>query len=145
MRQLGNIAFLIIMSANSYIAIPLSTLAILAAFACQIRHSSRGSTSRTRSSSFTSLDALSLRALALQGVVFLALAVLWPFRLRLPTNLSGGGWWWVGTEWYPQVGWACVNNAVVAVGQFVVLYVVVRAESGGDGRVGGERRALLGS
>jgi hypothetical protein len=26
-----------------------------------------------------------------------------------------------------------------------VWYVVVRAESGGNGRVGGERRALLGS
>lgn len=91
MRQLGNIAFLIIMSVSNYIAIPLSTIATVAAFVCQISHRS-SSRSISGTGSASSSDALSVRAVALQGVVFLALAVLWPFRFRLPTNLSGGGW-----------------------------------------------------
>lgn len=52
-----------------------------------------------------------------QCVVFLALAILWPFRLTLPQSL------WearpvqpvVVTAWYPAVGSVCVNG-IVAVG-----------------------------
>jgi hypothetical protein len=140
-RQLNNIAFLIIMSANNYIAIPVSTIATLGAFAYQINSSnSKSAGSGTRSS-----NALSTRSLALQGIVFLALAVLWPLRFTLPRNLRAGEWWKV-TEWYAQVGWACVNNAVVAVGQFLVVYTVSSADSDGAGSLsGGERHALLGS
>jgi len=140
-RQLNNIAFLVIMSANNYIAIPVSTTATVAAFAYQARHSG----GELAGSGTSSSNALSTHALALQGIVFLALAILWPFRFRLPRNLRAGEWW-VVTEWYAQVGWACVNNAIVAVGQFLVLYTGSCADSDGAGSLdGGERNALLGS
>ena len=140
-RQLNNIAFLIIMSANNYIAIPISTIDTVAAFVYQTRRSGGELTGfGTRSS-----NAISTHALALQGIIFLALAALWPFRFGLPRNLRAGEWW-VVTEWYAQVGWVCVNNAIVAVGQFLVLYTMSNADSDGAGSLdGGERNALLGS
>jgi hypothetical protein len=80
----------------------------------------------------------------LQVALFLALATFWLFRLRLPRNLRGGDWW-VVTEWYPQVGWACVNNGIIAVGSVLVLYIGSGGESDSGGRLPGERDALLGS
>jgi hypothetical protein len=137
-RQLNNIAFLIIMSANNYIAIPVSIIAALGAFVYQIRSSG----SELAGSGTSSSNALSTRAFALQGIVFLALAVLWPSRLTLPRNLRHGDWWLV-TEWYPQVGWACVNNAVFAAESILMLYIGSCAKSDGGERVLGERQALL--
>jgi hypothetical protein len=138
-RRWDNLAFLIIMSANSYIAIPLSTLATLAAFACQIRRSN-GELATSRENSPNSL---STRVLALQVVLFLSLALFWPFRLTLPRNLRHDDWWLV-TEWYPQVGWACVNNAVFAAESVFVLYLGSGVGSEGSERSPGERQALLG-
>ena len=138
-RQLNNIAFLIIMSANNYIAIPVSTIAALGAFVYQVR----GSGSQLAGSRTNSSNALSTRTFALRGIVFLALAVLWPFRLKLPRNLRNSDWW-VVTEWYPQVGWACVNNAIIAAGSVLVLCIALSAESDGGERLQGERQALLG-
>jgi hypothetical protein len=142
---IDRLIFGIMFFANNYIAIPLSTLAICVAFAYQARESSSctrvsaGGTSRAGSR-----GALSTRALALQGIVSLALAVAWPWRFGFPRNLSEGGWWFV-TVWYPLVGWACVNSFAAAVGQVSVLYVVTRAGSdGGADSPSGERRALLG-
>jgi hypothetical protein len=137
-RQLNNIAFLIIMSANNYIASPVSTIAALGAFVYQIRSSG----SQLAGSGTSSSNALSTRTFALQGIVFLALAVLWPSRLTLPRNLRHGGWWLL-TEWYPQVGWACVNNAVFAAGSILRLYVGLGVGSEGTERLSGERQALL--
>jgi hypothetical protein len=136
-RQLDNMAFLIIMSANNYIAIPVSTITTLGAFVYQIRSGSELVGSGTSSS-----NALSTRTFALQGIVFLALAVLWPYRLTLPRNLRHGDWWLV-TEWYPQVGWACVNSAVFAAGSILRLYVGLGVGSEGTERLSGERQALL--
>jgi hypothetical protein len=91
---------------------------------------------------------LSKQTLALQGAVFLALAIAWPFRLILPTNM------WtlprfrpaVINAWYPIVGWACVNSALSAVGSAYVLYYSSQAASetvrAGEGS---ERRPLLAS
>jgi hypothetical protein len=141
-RQLNNIAFLIIMSAENYIAIPLSTLATLAASAYQIRRS--GSSSESAASRKKPPNALSARVLALQVALFLALALSWPSRLRLPRNLRVGDWW-VVTEWYPQVGWACINNGIIAVGSVLVLYFGSGGESDRGGRLPGDRDALLGS
>jgi hypothetical protein len=142
---IDQLIFGIMFFANNYIAIPISTLAIGVAFAYQARESSSrnrdpaGGTSRVGSR-----GALSTRALALQGIVSLALAVTWPWRFGFPRNLSEGGWWVVAV-WYPLVGWACVNSFVAAVGHFFVLYVVTSAGSDdGAGRMEGERRALLG-
>lgn len=57
----------------------------------------------------------------LQVILFLVLAVLWPIRFPGPVRYRYADPWLV-MEWYPLVGWECVINAVVAVGQCVVLY-----------------------
>jgi hypothetical protein len=153
LRQWNNIAFLIIMSANNYIAIPLSTLATLAAFACQANCSSstgRNTTTSEETPRTIFPDALSLRSTALQTALFFALALSWPSRLQLPRRnpRSGEWWWWVVTEWYPQVGWACVNNGVIAVGSVLVLYIGssdAESLSGGGEGLPEERDALLSS
>ena len=137
-RRWDNLAFLIIMSANSYIAIPLSSLATLAAFAYQIRHGNSESATGGKHSP----KALSTWVLALQVALFLSLALFWPSRLTLPRNLRHGDWWLL-TEWYPQVGWACVNNAVFAAGSILLLYVELGVGSEGSERPPGERQALL--
>lgn len=133
-----NPAFFFIAAANNYIAIPLSTLTILVTFACQVRSSSSRvlATNSGVSTASSHQGALSTRALALQSVVFLALAVLGPFRFGCP-RYSYDWDLWVVTEWYPQAGWPCVNNFFVAVGQFLVL------DFDSAGRPAGERQALL--
>ena len=71
-------------------------------------------------------SALSPTALALQAVLYLGLAIAWPYRLALPPELRNHGissFDWIYSEWYPMVGWACVNNALLALGQAVVLSV----------------------
>ncbi|KAL2276759.1 hypothetical protein FJTKL_00424 [Diaporthe vaccinii] len=86
--------------------------------------------------------ALSRTTLVLQIIVFLALAVLWPVRLRLPENLKDSGLWLV-YDWYPLVGWPCVNNALVAVGQCIVLHAVGGAARGGAQSMSRETQPLL--
>lgn len=70
--------------------------------------------------------ALSRMTIVLQIIVFLALAVLWPVRLRLPQNRKSDDDLpvWLVYGWYPLVGWPCVNSALIAVGQCIVLYAV---------------------
>jgi len=117
-------AFFLISGFDYYIVNPLTTISIAIAVAQQARmtRKHRGET------------ALSPMAPASQAVLYLALAVAWPYRLALPHNL----WSWetisfecIYSEWYPMVGWACVNNAVLALGQAVVLFVwYYRRDSG---------------
>lgn len=90
---------------------PLFTIATGVAFGLQA--SATGATQNR--------TALSRMTLVLQIIVFLALAVLWPVRFRLPEYLKGPSSW-VVLDWYPLVGWACVNNALIAVGQCIVLH-----------------------
>jgi hypothetical protein len=67
--------------------------------------------------------------------------VSWPFRFRVPRNLYlRVDVWWLEV-WYPLVGWTCVNNAVIAFGQIIVLYAVFRV--GSVAETGEERQALL--
>lgn len=112
LRQLNNIAYLVIMSANACVAVPASTVAIAIAMHCQ---SNAASTSNRRIISHTTL--------VTRCVVFLALAALWPFRLTLSRNVSRGkGIWWSLTECYPYVGWAGVNSGLLAIGSYLTLY-----------------------
>jgi ABC-type dipeptide/oligopeptide/nickel transport system permease subunit len=142
---LGNVAFLFIMGANNAIVLPFFTIATLVAFAYQI-HSSSRDRKLARSSEASGLpdfrSALSTRALALQSLVFLALAVLWPFRFGYPRDQLYGDWW-VVTVWYAQVGWPCVNNLIIAAGQFVLLSVVSSAEVDTTEVPSGEGRVVL--
>lgn len=125
--------FIIICNLNAGIANPIITIAAAVAYMLQA----------IATNNAQGLGALSNLSLVLQVATFLALAVLWPFRLVLPENL-----WEVGpqpvlwTQWYPWVGWACVNSAAVAIGQVGVLYVGLGLGDGNP-RSASERQALL--
>jgi hypothetical protein len=109
-------AFFLIAAFDYYIVNPITTLSIAIALAHQANTTwkHQGET------------ALSPTELASQAVLYLGLAISWPYRLALPHNLWS---WeiisfdWICSEWYPVVGWACVNNAILALGQAVVFFV----------------------
>lgn len=125
-----DLPFVTIMGINQYCINPLITVATAAAFVIQESVAGRSQ----------SPSALNRTTLLPQAALFLVLAVSWPFRFKVPQNLRYPGW--VLEEWYPLVGWVCVNNAIIAIGQGILLY----ADSGrGDREVeqNGERRLLL--
>jgi hypothetical protein len=123
---------------------PIATILTVAACALQASRSSKF-IATSKPSGNTSTNALSRKTLVLQMLTFLALAILWPFRFRMPSTLVRPGWEWLVYEWYPNVGWLCVNNAVIAVGQYGVLYVLAGGYASGNQRITGERQALLSS
>jgi hypothetical protein len=83
-------------------------------------------------------------ALGLQSFTYLLLAISWPFRLILPPNM-----WQLGSkpalllEWYPWVGWACVNNTILAIGQGIILFLSISRVVDGKSSLTDERRSLL--
>lgn len=127
-----DLPFVTIMGINEYCINPIITIVTGVAFALQAKtaRESRG------------LSALSRTTLLLQTVVFLALAVSWPFRFKVPQNLRSQGSLWFLREWYPLVGWTCINNAVITMGQGIVLYAASRRAESGVAPAG-EREALL--
>jgi len=120
------------MGINQYCINPVITIATVVAFALQA-----GTARETQGPS-----ALNRTTLLLQAVVFLALAVSWPFRFKVPQNLRSGGNLWLLEEWYPLVGWTCINSAVIAIGQDIVLYAASTTADNGV-EPDGERQALL--
>jgi hypothetical protein len=109
-----------IMGINQYCINPVITITTIFAFALQVQTASQ----------IQGPSASNQMTLLLQIFVFFTLAVSWPHRFRVPRNLYlRADVWWLEV-WYPLVGWACVNNAVIAVGQSMVLYTIHRAESG---------------
>lgn len=105
-----NLQFTTIMSINEYCII--ITVTTVTAFALQAR--------TTREAQDPS--ALSRATLLLQAVTFLALALPW-FRVQVPQTMREffRGDYFVLEVWYPLVGWTCLNNTVIAIGQGVVL------------------------
>lgn len=94
--------------------------------------------------SYGQTNALSKWTLALQSFTFLLLAISWPFRLILPPNMWEHGLKpAVLMEWYPWVGWACVNSAIMAIGQGVLLFISSRGGVGGSIGLVGEDEILL--
>jgi hypothetical protein len=127
--------FFIIAGFDYWIVNPLITISIAIALIHQatMTWSHRGET------------ALSPIALALQVVLYLGLAIAWPYRLALPANLwprEGPTLEWICAEWYPVVGWACVNNAMIALGQAVVLFVWYRSRENNTYAVEAEQPLL---
>ncbi|TAQ89235.1 hypothetical protein B7494_g2442 [Chlorociboria aeruginascens] len=132
-----DVFFNIIRNINAAIINPLFTLIAAVAFFFQARVTPPAGQS----------NALSKWTLGLHFLIFLLLAISWPFRLILPPNM-----WKLGSkpaillQWYPWVGWACVNNAILAIGQGIMLLLYLsRAEFEGKIRFTDERRSLLGS
>ena len=108
-------AFFIIADFDYYIVGSLTTLSMAIALALQARMIWK----------YQGETALSPTTLVLQAVLCLGLAIAWPYRLVLPHNLWSWetiSFEWIYSEWYPMVGWACVNSAVLALGQVVVLF-----------------------
>lgn len=128
-------AFFLIAGFDYYIVNPLTTLSIAIALTHQANTTwkHQGET------------ALSPTALASQAVLYLGLAISWPYRLALPHNLWSWetvSFGWICSEWYPVVGWACVNNAILALGQAVVFFVWY-CRHDGNACVAEEERPLL--
>jgi hypothetical protein len=120
------------MGINQYCINPIITITTVVAFALQFE----------TAQATQGWSALNGATLLPQIVVFSALAVSWPFRFKVPPNLRSEGSVWLLTEWYPLVGWTCINNSIVAIGQAIVLYAVLGG-SAGRARLGSEREALL--
>lgn len=127
-----DIAFNVTCGMIFFVVNPLLLLALLLSFLLQARATLNDGT-----------DSLSKEAVLLQGIMFAGLAVTWPFRLILPQNM-----WEVRpadpvvlTTWYPWVGWACVNSAVVAVGSAMLLFIASKSNVQPGNTA--ERRALL--
>ncbi|KAH7082472.1 hypothetical protein FB567DRAFT_531325 [Paraphoma chrysanthemicola] len=127
-----DLQFVTIMGINQYCINPIITITTAIAFALQFEMA-QASQGRSALNSTTMLPHI---------VVFSALAISWPFRFKVPLNLRSEGSMWLMTEWYPLVGWTCVNTAISAIGQAAVLYAVLRGLTG-RARLGSEREALL--
>lgn len=128
-----DIIFFIVNAFNAYFANTLTTISIGIAFLHQASFGQVTKEPRT----------LSKRSIMLHGVLYLALAISWPFRLKLPSNLwSHGHQWPLVTEWYPWVGWPCVKSTVMATGQaLVMLFISDRKER--ESPTAGETQDLL--
>lgn len=131
-RDWLDLPFVTIMGINYMFINPLITIATGAAHGLQ---ASEAGMTQDRT-------ALSQTTLVLQIIVFSALAVSWPFRFRLPENLRGPELWLV-YDWYPHVGWPCVNNALIAAGQCLVLYAVGGTARSGEQLTSRETQPLL--
>jgi hypothetical protein len=128
-----DLPFVTIMGINQYCINPVITIMIAVAFAFQV-----DTIKETRGPS-----ALNPVTLFLQAVVFLALAISWPFRMKVPQNRTFYDKLSLLEEWYTLVGWPCINNAIIAIGQgIVLLYVTFRRIDGGDDS-SEERQSLL--
>lgn len=127
-----DLPFVVIMSINNVCINPLITIATGVAYGLQA--SAAGATQNR--------TALSRTTLVLQIIVFLALAVLWPFRFRF-TQYRRYSSPWLVVDWYPLVGWPCVNNALIAVGQCIVLYAVDGTARSGAHSMSRETQPLL--
>lgn len=129
-----DLPFVSIMGVNQYCINPIITVTTIFAFFLQA-----GTTKDAQGPSSSSRTVL-----LLQAIVFLALAMSWPLRFQVPLNRRTyyRGDWYFLEEWYPLVGWACVNNAVIAIGQGVVLYTAsTRLDNGAASS--GERQPLI--
>ena len=73
-----------------------------------------------------SLGALSAVGLATQAVAFAVVAISWMVRVNFPYELIDRVVFGDLVSWYQLVGWAAVNNAVFAIGQAVLLSIVIR-------------------
>ncbi|KAM0715507.1 hypothetical protein Q7P37_009005 [Cladosporium fusiforme] len=97
---------------------------------------------RSRSSDGNAADdALSVRGLVVQAVVFLLVGLSFVWRMKIPGKHWTGYWTWDLRDWYWSAGFATVNNLIFAVVQGVLALIAWRQK--GDGGEIGERTALL--
>ena len=86
-------------------------------------------------------DALSVRGLRAQAVVFLLVGISFVWRLQLPSEELDKHFMYNLQLLYFSVGWATINNIIFAVVQGVLALIAWRHED--VGRDLGEGRLLL--
>lgn len=87
-------------------------------------------------------QALASLGLALQAVVFAVLAFSWVGRAEFPYP-DGRFHWSYLSAWYQLVGWATVDNGIFAMGQAILLWIIVSQRSRIYGGVQSETEPLL--
>jgi hypothetical protein len=90
-------------------------------------------------------EALSHAGLAVQAAVFALIAVSWVMRVKFPWELLDGHKITFGVliTWYEIVGWAAVDNAIFALIQIVLLWIVSHRSSQRIRAAGDESEPLL--
>lgn len=95
-------------------------------------------------------DALSVKGLLGQAVVFLLVGLSFLWRMRIPGEEGWSGYWLADLGgWYWSVGFATLDNLIFAVVQGVLAWIAWRYHDKGDGgeiegeAAAGERTALL--
>jgi hypothetical protein len=83
--------------------------------------------------------------LAVQAAVFALVAVSWVMRVQFPWELLDGHKITFGVliTWYEIVGWAAVDNAIFALVQIVLLWIVSHRSSQRIRAAGDESEPLL--
>ena len=94
-----------------------------------------------RSRSSDTADALSVRGLIAQAVIFLLVGVSFVFRIRVPSEELDEHLIVNLRMWYWTVGWATINNVIFAVAQGVLAWMAWHRKE--DGNNISERSALL--
>lgn len=101
---------------------------------------------KSRSSGSDADDALSVRGLVVQAMVFLLVGLSFLWRMKIPEEEEWTGYWIVDlSKWYWTVGFATINNLIFAVVQGVLAFIAWRYKGAGgeiEEQVG-ERTALL--
>lgn len=70
---------------------------------------------------------------SIQLFTFLLLAISWPLKLVRPHTLrKPGPQSAIFLGWHPWLAWACVNTAILAVGQGIMLLLRVRRKRFND-------------
>lgn len=91
---------------------------------------------------------LSLTGLVVQAMVFAFSALAWVWRLVFPWDsaqghISFGMFIGIFTTWYQLVGWVAVDNAIFAVVQAVLFWLVIRHRPDYPNVTGAESEPLL--
>ena len=113
----------VVRNINACIINPIFSASTVVAFLLQARINGRFTAEQPH--------ALNKWTLGLQSIVYLLLAISWPFRLKVSPNMrQAGPKPFLLMTWYPWVGWACINNAVLAIGQGLMLLSLSRVGPG---------------
>jgi hypothetical protein len=102
--------------------------------------------SEIRSRSPGTENALSVKGLLVQAVVFLLVGLSYLWRMRIPEEEEWSGYWIVDLrKWYWTVGFATINNLIFAMVQGVLAWIAWSYKGDGGEIEGeaGERTALL--
>ncbi|KAH8709945.1 hypothetical protein GQ44DRAFT_742971 [Phaeosphaeriaceae sp. PMI808] len=88
-------------------------------------------------------QALSLKGLAAQAVIFALLGITWVSRVRFPYNDYTGVTGNFLMDWFRLVGWTVVDSIIFSIGQAVLLWIILCRVALGKKTTKGETEPLL--